>query len=50
MKGNDFEKLLVQINDSIGVLGDKVEKVGKEYSKGQFVISPNWNDCARFIL
>lgn len=27
MKGNDFEKLLVQINESIGVLGDKVEKV-----------------------
>lgn len=26
MKSNDFEKLLVQINDSIGVLGEKVEK------------------------
>jgi len=26
MKGNDFEKLLVQINESIGVLGDKVVK------------------------
>jgi hypothetical protein len=24
---NDFEKLLVQINDSIGVLSDKLEKV-----------------------
>jgi len=27
-RGNDMEKLLVQINDSIGVLADKVEQVG----------------------